>query len=314
MKSDKNEVGTLFKGSSFTVLKKVSLNNGAEGLEIRVVGLSDGSEVKPASSYWIYKTANNPDFTKLTTETETQAGTAALPCPDCRVAAAQTTFFARQNTKDLANISQKTTDQDNRVPTNLVPPPKPKAIEPAAKSADAIAVSGSLDEKIKAYSESDAVKNTIEYGLKHKKRSSIGKCHRSVKNALACTESAAKPGPGNCLNKAWYPGVPAQGAKDSLKKLGFANLLDIEPYKSTIGNSPSKAPKGSVLVYSSGIPCYDKSLNKTHPDCGHVEIKTNDAGKPGYVSDYYSPDAINETAGARRYGTRYKLVGVMIKP
>jgi hypothetical protein len=286
LKSDKNEVGALLRGSSFRVLNKVKLNNGAEGLEIRVVGLTEGSEVKPSPSYWIYKSSDNRDFIKLETETEAQAGAVTLKCLECRVGAAQTTSVANQNTNDLANISQKTIDQDNRV---------------------SAPVAGSLDAKIKAYSQSNAVKNTIEYGLKHRKPRSIGKCHRGVKNALACTERSDRPGPGNCLNRAWYPGVPALGAKESLKKLGFINLLEIEPYKSSIGNSPSKAPKGSVLVYTSGIPCGDA------PDCGHVEIKTNEAGKPGYVSDYYSADAINQTPAARRYGSRFKLVGVMVK-
>ena len=72
--------------------------------------------------------------------------------------------------------------------------------------------------------------------------------------------------------------------------------------------SPSQAPKGAILVYSSGIPC------GRIRDCGHTEIKTGHSGEDGYVSDYYSKDAINETPRARKYGSNYKLVGIMIKP
>ena len=83
--------------------------------------------------------------------------------------------------------------------------------------------------------------------------------------------------------------------------------------------SPSQAPKGAILVYSSGIPCRASSRSGSGigftVDCGHTEIKTDEPGKAGYVSDYYSADAINETPRSKKYGySNYKLVGVMIKP
>ena len=314
--NESNKIGTLEPGATFRVVKIVTLPTGAQAYQIHMVGLTPDSYVKPSSEYWIYKSKfNDKDFVNLGGETApvqqpTQGTAPQTPCLACSTPPLNSGQSAQQNINDLSDVAQSAT-----LAANTHPAVKPKILEPAVKPVVPVATPpasntpGSLDAKIKAYSESAATKNTIDFALRNKKPRSTGKCYRSVKDALSCSKNRGR-GTGNCLIPSWYSGTAALSAKDSLKSYGFVNLLDSEPYKSRIGNSPSRAPKGAVLVYSSGIPCSGTRI----PDCGHVEIKTDSEGKPGYVSDYYSGDAINETAGARRYGTRYKLVGVMIKP
>lgn len=288
--ADNNKVGILARGSTFTVLQKKLIGK-SEAMQIRVTSLAPPGYVKVSKEYWIYK-PNDKDFIKTSAAdpVATEGQSIETPCSDCTVAAQQSTPAARGNAGDLADISRTITARENEAPPMV------------SATADVTAKPGSLDEIIKKYSESDEVKYSIEYALKHKKQRSQGYCYRSVKRALL----AAPKGKKGLINEYMWDRA-ALMAKNNLKKHGFINLLDTEPYKTQM-KSPSKAPKGAVLVFSSGIPCGDNI-----PDCGHTEIKTGDAGKPGYVSDYYSHDAINETAGARRYGTNYKLVGVMIK-
>lgn len=316
--NESNKVGTLEPGSTFRVVKIVTLPTGALAYQIHMVGLTGNSSVQPSPAYWIYKSKyNDKDFVNLGGETApaqlpTQGAAPQAPCLACSTPPLNSGQSAQQNVNDLSDVAQSAT-----LAANTLPKVKPKILEPAIKpqpvvspvTAPVSTTPGSLDAKIKAYSESAATKNTIDFALRNKKSRSTGKCYRSVKDALSCSKNRGR-GTGNCLIPSWYSGTAALSAKDSLKRYGFVNLLDSEPYKSRIGNSPNLAPKGAVLVYSSGIPCSGTVI----PDCGHVEIKTDHEGKPGYVSDYYSGDAINQTAGARRYGTRYKLVGVMIKP
>ena len=133
---------------------------------------------------------------------------------------------------------------------------------------------------------------------------SHGRCYRKVKDALA----AHAPGQRGLIPR-WYSGVAARTGRDALQSYGFVNLLETEPYKSQI-KKPSQAPKGAVLVYSSGVPCRGTRI----PDCGHIEIKTGRPGNNAFVSDYSYPTGINETPAALRFGSRYKLIGVMIKP
>lgn len=290
--SDDNRVGILSKGSTFTVLEKKRLGR-AEGLKIRVTSLSPTSYLKQSKEYWIYK-PNNTDFMKTSISVPVEAQSIEVPCDSCLAPAQQSAEGVSKNTNDLGDISRTILTQQNQATGKV------EQVSPQVSAEKQIP--GSLDEKIKKYSESTGAKIAIEHALKYRFSSSHGSCYRSVKKALK-TSNKTTPG----LIPYHYSDLAALNAKQSLKKFGFINLLDIEPYKTQMV-SPSRAPKGAVLVYSSGIPC------GTATDCGHIEIKTNDAGKPGYVSDYYSNDPINETGGARKYGTKYKLVGVMIKP
>ena len=288
--TDENRVGVLAIGSTFTVLQKKIIGK-SEALQIRVTSLPPPGYVKLSKEYWVYK-PNDKDFIQMAAadKTDTEGKSIQVPCADCTEPVQQATASNTKNTGDIADISLTITARQNQAPAAVTPPP-PAEMKP-----------GTLDETIKKYSDSDEVKHMIDYALKHKKSKSQGYCYRSVKKALL----AAPKGKKGLISD--YPGDRAAlMAKTTLKKYGFVNLLETEPYKTQM-KSPSQAPRGAVLVYSSGIPCGSSIL-----DCGHTEIKTNDAGKPGFVSDYYSNEAINETAGARRYGTNYKLVGVMIK-
>lgn len=269
-----NVVGVLTKGSSFKVLKRKKLSNGAEALQIHVVGLTPTSKLQPSNEYWIYK-PNNSDFIGIDRSATEAKGGAAL-CPEC-LKTSESTQSSQNNQSHLGDVSRTVIAQQNQIST------------------------GSLDDQIKKYSNSEKVSKTISHALRNKRSRSQGTCYRSVKKALLASK----------LIPHYYSDLAALNSKNTLKKFGFVNILDAEPYKSQISNNPNLAPKGAVLVYSSGIPC--GGANGV-TDCGHVEIKIDDAGKAGFVSDYYSPFAINQTPAARRYGSNYKLVGVLIKP
>ena len=293
-----NKVGVLTKGSTFKVLQTKTLSNGAQVAEIHVTRLSANSNLNPASHYWIYM-GDKSHFTALSTS-ETEAAAAPDDCADCR------RDRNRGNTGSIADVSNAITARQNQPPVGTT-----DTVTEAARPP------GAFDDIIKKYSQSPQVDRCIDYAMKHKTKRSRGQCYRSVKEALTCAR-AWHTSPGNCLLSDYPGGKAALGAKEQLKKLGFINLLEHEPYKTTL-KSAKMAPKGAVLVYSSGIPCDQTPTEEANRspiigDCGHVEIKTDEPGKPGYVSDYWDDNPINETAGAVRYTSRYKLVGVMIKP
>lgn len=310
------------------------------------------SNINKTEQIWIYKSkSDNNDFIKITdaeeaqvatataADKETQAGVSATgikqPCENCggqqlnpitpqqAAAAAVPAHIQNQNNR-ARSTRQALVEELAQIPPSEVTV-LPQIVKPEAPSTEK--KSGSMDQQIANYSKSEEVKKMIDWAMKNKSPRSGGICYRKVKEAMAnqcgpsmsngysCRNPLApkggRLGPGNNL----LPSVPttsadvaALSAKDRLKDFGFVNLLETEPYKSQM-NSPSNAPKGAILVFSSGIRCSGTRIR----DCGHVEIKTDDPGKPGYVSDYYSPDAINETAGSRKTGSPFKLVGVMIK-
>lgn len=270
---------------------------------------------------------------------ETQAGVSAAGTK-CEGGCSETTLNPiPQSQASVAAVAQHVQTETSRprkstraqvveelaaIPASEITPDLPtleKPVEPSTEKKP-----GSMDEQIANYSQSDEVRKMIDWAMKNKSARSGGICYRKVKEAMA-TKCGPPMGNGySCRTPApprgekWgnnlTPGVStdikdlaALSAKDRLKEQGFVNLLDTEPYKTQM-NSPSNAPKGAILVFSSGIRCRGTNIR----DCGHVEIKTDGPGKPGYVSDYYSKDAINETDGSRKTGSPFKLVGVMIKP
>jgi hypothetical protein len=281
---DKNKVGVITRGTKFKVLESIRLSGGAEALKIHVTGLSGNAHLQPSEDYWVYKSKSS-DFKKLdNAPRETQAGSTDVPCDGCGSVQPSTT-----NQRDIGEVSSTIIRQENQ-------PGDDEEEEPGTPGTP-----GSLDEKIRNYSSSSAVSRAIRAAINNKYPRSRGKCYRKVKDALAA----------GGLIRSWYSGIPARSAREALKARGFINLLDTQPYKSEM-NLCSKAPKGAVCVYSSGIPC--KGSARQNPDCGHIEIKTGLSGNNAYVSDYSYPTAINETPRAKRYGSRYKLIGVMIKP
>lgn len=312
---DANKVGVLQQGSTFRVVNRFPKRGGAEALEIEITALSGGSHasVSPSGKFYIYKPASGKGFINRATG-KVEAGIAA--CENC-----ETQSVSASSTISLTRINDRVVEMVNTAPSSYGPHLSEKN---TSQRFEGQIKSGSLDQQIKNYSSSKEVSRMIDWAMKNKSPKSRGICYRKVKEALATqcgnprrgkcenpfTPEGGKNGPGNNLTKSvsteWADSY-ALSAKTRLKKEGFVNLLEVEPYKSQM-LSPTDAPKGAVLVYSSGIPCNGQK------DCGHSEIKTGNPGEPGYVSDYYSKDAINETPRARKYGSNYTLVGIMIKP
>ncbi len=312
--SANNRVGVLQEGSTFRVINRHPRSRGAEALEIEVTAMSRGSYINPSPTgrLFIYKPSKTNDFI-YRSGARVEAGVSK--CDNCR------SDFTENSTAVLTQISDTVIEMQNVAPKTTAKVSEADKIEPQVGPT----LRGSLDQQIRNYSDSKEVARMIDWAMKNKSTSSRRLCYRTVKEAMAtqcgpprddyvCKNPFApeggKKGPGNNLMKTvsteWADSY-ALSAKTRLKKDGFINLLEIEPYKTQM-RSPSQAPKGAVLVYSSGIPCGNVS------DCGHIEIKTGNSGEKGYVSDFYLPDAINETPRARRYGSNYKLVGIMIKP
>ncbi len=182
---------------------------------------------------------------------------------------------AGANRKDLLNVTKKI------------------AVEHSSEEAK-------LALKIKKYSDSPQVKETIAFAIKNKK--SMEKlCYRAVKKALLVSRTKAPNLNGLIPN--YFDDEAAANAKKSLKQFGFINLLEKEPYRKLFAGNPSMAPKGAVLVYSSGIRCRRSKIL----DCGHIEIKMHGPGKDGYIAEVENAKAISDRV------SRYKLTGVMIK-
>jgi len=312
--SPKNKIGVLNEGSTFRVVNRYPQRRGAEALEIEVTSMSRGSYVNPSPTerIFIYKPPRGNDFQFRSGE-RVEAGVSK--CENCE------NQFAENSLTVLTPISENVIEMQNVAPRAQ----NKSEADDAPVELPGPHQSGKLDQQIRNYSDSVEVKRMIDWALKNKSASSRGICYRKVKEAMAtqcgpartgysCKNPFApeggKKGPGNNLTASVSTEMAdsyALSAKTRLKEKGFVNLLEIEPYKSEM-RSASSAPKGAVLVYSSGIPC------GKNPDCGHTEIKVGNSGEPGYVSDYYSKDAINETPRAKKYGSNYKLVGIMIKP
>ncbi len=274
-----NRIGVLTAGSEFKVLNKKG-----NALQIEITKMSSSSQVRKSEKIWIWK-GNNTHFTELDTTiaASTEGQSPQVKCENCETPVTKVTEVKKKNVDSIQAVAREITNQANQAP-------------PVASI-----TAGSLDDKIINYSKSSEVASAIKWAEKNNGLFSYRKCYRQVKFALA-----AKDANKNSLIPGRFSDEAAIGAKNSLKNYGFINLMDIEPYKTQM-KAPSQAPKGSVLVYSSGIKCPNSKIK----DCGHVEIKASDTS---YVSDYKSSYAINETPRARRFGTNYKLIGIMVKP
>ncbi len=304
--SVENQLGVLPRGTVFEVLEAQ-----AQAVRIKLWILKNDPQLEffkklwlqnylsINKDLWLYKDDTDPkskiDFIKIKPERsqlispESIISEAKSPSTDCldgsceKNLASTKSESAIENTEALREIADK--------------------INP-----DADASESKLEQQIKNFSESAQVSSSIEYALKNKRSHSTGKCYRSVKFALAASPRGTKK---EGLIPGHFSDSAAVQSKESLKKFGFINLLEKFPYSFKLATNPSEAPKGAVLVYSSGLRCKGTQIK----DCGHVEIKTSEPGKPGYVSDYYSDDPISETAHQRSLKKPiYKLVAIMIKP
>ncbi len=162
------------------------------------------------------------------------------------------------------------------------------------------------------YSKNKQTAQMIEYAKKNKrsekeyKASRLKWCYRYVKNALDNAKLTSKR----------LEGVLARNAGDKLKAEGFTNIMEDPELVGKI-TDPSQAPKGAILVYEPNpitrlVRSMDDSGDKSilAPDAGHIEIKTDDVGKSGYVSDYYS---LNARTGNGIVSDERKLIGIYVK-
>lgn len=328
----RNRLGVLGAGSTFKVLEKVRRSDHAYAVRIQITNPSSDSNVRRSRSQWIYMSGRSrftsiSDGTQSTTTEATTTSVGTPSCPQCAVAAGN----GVTNSSDIANVTSAITDDQNTFD------PEEGAVEDEAPTAPAARgprtpFAGPLADQIEKYSDSNEVSNMITWAMANKARSR-GLCYRAVKEAMAnrcggnisrgrrvyysCRNplpTGGRAGAGNNLIPSWFPDNRALSAKESLKNYGFVNLLDTEPYKTQLAHSPAQAPKGAILVYSSGMTCGGRKARRRttnlNLDCGHIEIKTDDPGQPGYVSDYYSNRPITEGLS----GPRYHLVAVMVKP
>ncbi len=163
-----------------------------------------------------------------------------------------------------------------------------------------------------AYSKDKQTVQMIDHAKKNKrdpkeyKNSKFKWCYRYVKNALL------KAG----LTSKRLEGALARNAGDKLKAEGFINIMD-DPHLVGKITDPSQAPKGAILVYEPNpitrlVRSRDDDSNRDilAPDAGHIEIKTEDVGKGGFVSDYYSE---RSRTGKGLVSDDRKLIGIYVK-
>lgn len=162
------------------------------------------------------------------------------------------------------------------------------------------------------YSKNKQTEQMIAYAKKNKrsekeyKESKLRWCYRYVKNALDHAKLTSKR----------LVGVLPRNAGDKLKAEGFTNIMEDTELVGKI-TDPSQAPKGAILVYEPNpITRLTQSMNDAGdksilaPDAGHIEIKTDDVGKGGYVSDYYS---LNARTGNGLVSDDRRLIGIYVK-
>jgi len=161
-------------------------------------------------------------------------------------------------------------------------------------------------EKVQKYSNSEQVAKSIQWAKDHQHKKSDGMCYRHTKEILA-TQTYKGRGPGNNMIPKWYPTPkPASAYKgaNELLKYGFKNLLKCPEYKDQIMTDTQvnmdKIPSGAVLIYS------------RPGDDGHAEFKFTDPadGKTKYS---YGP-VLDFPVNRGTLGSKYKLIGVMVKP
>lgn len=326
----RNRLGVLAAGSTFKVLEKVKRNDNSYAVRIQITDAAGNSSVRDSDSQWIYMSGSS-HFTSVndnsppTTRTEAVSAVAGTPdCPTCAAAAGN----GVANSSDIARVASAITDTRNIVPDSEDGAPEGAPAPATLSTAPRTPFTGALGDQIERYSASDEVNRMIAWAMANKAHSR-GLCYRLVKEAMAnqCGPSirrtyvchnplstGGRSGPGHNLIPSWFADERALSAKDTLRDQGFVNLLDQAPYNTQLADSPTLAPKGAILVYSSGMTCGARNRRRRTTnldrDCGHIEIKTDAPGRPGYVSDYYSNIPITEGLS----GPRYHLVAVMVKP
>lgn len=293
-----NLVGVLTKDSRFKVLERRQRADGSWSVRIEVqrsdLGRNGNLNPSPTRQYWIYQ-SNDQDYVRADgrPDTATSARDQGRTCTgsECSGSSARPPV-PRRTQDDFAAVSREATrraEEATPAPDTTRRPSTPGA---------------PTREEIARYSSSNKVTRMISHAQRnygHNRRGG-GRCYRAVKNAMVSGD----------LIPRWYSDLAAKNAVNTLKSRGFINLLDFEPYKTEIRKA-SDAPKGAILVYEN-VPASNAACRRRSKSCGHIEIKMDGPGRPGYISDYRSTTAISETpASYTRRGPLYRLIGVMVK-
>ncbi|AGH96159.1 hypothetical protein A11Q_1943 [Pseudobdellovibrio exovorus JSS] len=293
-----NLVGVLTKDSRFKVLERQQRPDGSWAVRIEVkredLGRNGNLNSSPTRQYWIFQ-SNDQDYVRADgrTDTTTTAGrdqSRTCTGSDCSGSSTRQPI-PRRTQDDFAAVSREATRRAEEATPTADTNRRPSAGAPTRA-------------EIANYSSSSKVTRMINYAQRnfgHNRRGG-GRCYRRVKDSLVA---------GNLIPN-WYSDQAAKNAVHTLKGRGFINLLDYEPYKSEIKKA-SDAPKGAILVYEN-IPASNAACRRRSKSCGHIEIKMDGPGRPGYISDYRSATAISETSASyTRRGPLYRLIGVMVK-
>ena len=298
-----NQLGPLYEGSEIKVLQTVPARGNKKILQIEVTKLDSEHRrsALPKGKFWIYN-GNDDDFVEVASSKRknTQAG-----CKNCLE-------------KPVTNPSPQLTNNSENVAdiAGFIEHGKhqPEVVEKPTPQVANEAPTGNLAEMIKRYSNSSQVAAMIARAKHPPKYGRKRVCYKPVKLALATKDAHGS----SLIPTRYYDDEAAINAVNTLqdKKLkhSFVNLLDdkFKPDNQYLFD-PLKAPKGAILVYSSGIPCAHSRIK----DCGHIEIATGDIdpktggpGKDAFVHQLKSNNPIT----LQRWGYKYKLIGVMIKP
>lgn len=270
-----NIVGQLDAGSSVYVYDRKKLASGAESLLVEVTAPENKVYLNEKKPLYIWQM---PESKK--SQAYTDAGTT------CTTTCYQNN--TNKNVSALQAVNLQTQKQDAQ----------PTSTDTTKTSLSETTVSEDCPskDKIDKYSNSAELKKTISWMKSHALKKPDHRCYRNVKNALAAG--------GNNLIPSWFASKNAYLAATDLLKYGFKNLLKCPQYKNEIITSPNinldKIPNGAVLVYERpGKP-------------GHTEIKFEDPddGKTKYGYGYIA----NRQLTSSSLGSKYKLIGVMIKP
>lgn len=189
-------------------------------------------------------------------------------------------------------------------------------LQAAANKVNSLFVGLSLATDVK---NREKLNKAIDFAKKNKKEKSIGYCYKYTKDALVAAG----------LTDPRLNGRYAKQAGPELEKQGFINLLDQKQVARTrlanenmkeLLKNPYLAPKGAILVYEPNPKerivrvCSKKQETPKKcywdQDAGHIEIKTSEAGKVGFVSDYYND---RSRTGHKMITSDRKLVGIYYK-
>lgn len=181
-----------------------------------------------------------------------------------------------------------------------------------SKAIEGEAVTKRIQEKYSSYSKDKEIVAMVDTAKKHKRdpkeyASSVFRwCYRYVKDAMVRAKVVSKR----------LEGVSPKFAGVQLEKEGFVNIMNDKEFAGKI-TDPNQAPKGAILVYEPvardrWIKMWSEKQKKyvLGPDHGHIEIKTEESGKGGFVSDY---ESVNARTGRSLQTADRKLIGIYVK-